>query len=313
MASYVDQTLKSLSALILADNDISDTEDSSSLDDGVQKGRGKRGNGRGKRENEEHLKRIGVISTRRRITDAFDSGPSINSRCFSNDIPSAPESFRGYVLVIVNYRFPDSPLQRGNDIEEIKKLFPIYGYQVRSFTNQNNKQILSLVCRYSKKEDSGSLICFISSHGDQTSIACTDGSDVKINDIFKKANTDQLRDRPKVFFIDACRSRTGRRVEEKHIPEPPSTEYFIGFSCLGSKSSTQIGSKSCGIYIEALLKVFKDGFGRPSIEYGKSRDINHFMEKVHFLVTEQKDRHGRHLQMPTVRSTLTGKLFLQGQ
>lgn len=65
-------------------------------------------------------------------------------------------------------------------------------------------------------------------------------------------------------------SRTGRRVEEKHIPEPPSTEYFIGFSCLGSKSSTQIGSKSCGIYIEALLKVFKDGFGRPSIEYGKS-------------------------------------------
>lgn len=36
------------------------------------------------------------------------------------------------------------------------------------------------------------------------------------------------------------------------------------------------------------------------------------MEKVHFLVTEQKDRHDRHLQMPIVRSTLTGKLFLQG-
>lgn len=89
--------------------------------------------------------------------------------------------------------------------EEIKKLFPKYGYQVRSFTNQNNKQILSLVRRYSKKENSGSLICFISSHGDQTSIACTDGSDVKINDIFKKANTDQLRNRPKVFFVDACR------------------------------------------------------------------------------------------------------------
>lgn len=89
--------------------------------------------------------------------------------------------------------------------EEIKELFPRYGYQVRSFTNQNSKQILRLVRRYSKKENSGSLICFISSHGDQTSIACPDGSDVRINDILKKANTDQLRNCPKVFFIDACR------------------------------------------------------------------------------------------------------------
>lgn len=241
-----------------------------------------------------------------------DVGLSIKSRCFSDNPQAAHKSCRGFVLVIVNYRFPHSPLERGNDIEEIKELFPRYGYQVRSFTNQNSKQILRLVRRYSKKENSGSLICFISSHGDQTSIACPDGSDVRINDILKKANTDQLRNCPKVFFIDACRSRIGRRVAEDHIPEPPSTEYFIGFSCLGSKSSTQMGSKSCGIYIEALLNVFKDGFWRPSIEYGKSRDINHFMEKVHFLVTEQKDRHGRHLQMPIVRSTLTGKLFLQG-
>lgn len=65
-------------------------------------------------------------------------------------------------------------------------------------------------------------------------------------------------------------SRIGRRVAEDHIPEPPSTEYFIGFSCLGSKTSTQMGSRSCGIYIEALLNVFKDGFWRPCVEYGKS-------------------------------------------
>lgn len=62
----------------------------------------------------------------------------------------------------------------------------------------------------------------------------------------------------------------GGRVREEHIPEPPSTEYFIGFSCLGSKTSTQIGSNSCGIYIKTLLGVFKDGFWRPSTEYGKS-------------------------------------------
>lgn len=89
--------------------------------------------------------------------------------------------------------------------EEIKDLFPRFGYQVRSFTNTSSKEILRLVDLYSKKKDSGSLICFLSSHGNQTSLGCTDGSTVKIIDILGKANTDELKNRPKVFFIDACR------------------------------------------------------------------------------------------------------------
>lgn len=54
-------------------------------------------------------------------------------------------------------------------------------------------------------KDSGSLICFLSSHGDQTSLMCPNGDDVEIDDILKAANTDKLRNLPKVFFIDACR------------------------------------------------------------------------------------------------------------
>lgn len=294
-------------ALVLADNEISDEEDSSSSDDGIQKGRGQKKKKAGKR-------RIRKREPPRQtcFSDDAENFKSIRERCFSDEDPPEPEKIRGYVLVIVNYKFEGSPLRRGNEIEQIRELFPDYRYKVRSFTNQNNKQILRHVRRYSEKENSGSLICFISSHGDQTSIACPDGRDVRISDILKTANTNQLRNRPKVFFIDACRVSIGGRVREEHIPEPPSTEYFIGFSCLGSKTSTQIGSNSCGIYIKTLLGVFKDGFWRPSTEYGKSRDINHFMQKVHFLVTEQRDKKGKKLQEPTIRSSLTRKLFLQG-
>lgn len=46
--------------------------------------------------------------------------------------------------------------------------------------------------------------------------------------------------------------------------------------------------------------------------YVFSRDINHFMEKVNYRVKEQKDEQGNNYQMPIHRSTLTGKLFLQG-
>lgn len=90
-------------------------------------------------------------------------------------------------------------------IDKIHKLFSTYGYSVHCYFNKNKEQILQLVDHFSRKEDSGSLICFISSHGCQTSLACPKGEDVQIFDILKKADTKELDKCPKVFFFDACR------------------------------------------------------------------------------------------------------------
>lgn len=60
-------------------------------------------------------------------------------------------------------------------------------------------------------------------------------------------------------------SNRGRPVEELDIPEPPGEEFFIGFSCLGSTSS-RVGEKSCGVYFEALIEAFEDGFPKPMHE-----------------------------------------------
>lgn len=90
-------------------------------------------------------------------------------------------------------------------IDEIDKLFSTYGYRVRCFFNKNKDEILWIVGYYSRKIDSGSLICFISSHGYQTSLACPNGDYVQIFDILKMAKTKELDKRPKVFFFDACR------------------------------------------------------------------------------------------------------------
>nr|XP_034332049.1 trichohyalin isoform X4 [Crassostrea gigas]XP_034332050.1 trichohyalin isoform X4 [Crassostrea gigas] len=218
---------------------------------------------------------------------------------------------KGVVLVIVNYSFPNKPLERGNDIEEIKQLFPKYGYDVHSFTDLNKEDILSKVKLFSENENLGSFVCFLSSHGNQTSLACPDGGVVRINDILCAANTEQLKNKPKVFFIDACRSSLNQEIKESDYPEPPSTEYYVGFSCLASKISL-VGKNSCGIYFQALIEVFKDGFRRPPKEASKTRDINHFMAKVHHRVNKQKDKQGNNYQMPIFRSTLSGPLFLQG-
>lgn len=212
-------------------------------------------------------------------------------------------SVPGYVLVIINHRFRyEDNLKKGKECDNIEKLFSKYGYEVRCFYNLEKKEILKKVARYSTKTDSASLICFISSHGDQTSLACPNG-DVEIIDILKTAKTKELQSLPKIFFFDACRSKNGS-LDGKGLPEPPTSNYYVGFSCLDTKKS-DVGKNSCGVYFEEIVDTFKDGFPRPYEEYGKVRDLNHFMNKVHYAVSTT------YRQVPTIRTTLIGKVFLQ--
>lgn len=68
--------------------------------------------------------------------------------------------------------------------------------------------MLEHVKHYAEKAGSDCFVCFISSHGDLSSIACVEKkrTSVEIEELFKKANTSELTGHPKVFFIDACRS-----------------------------------------------------------------------------------------------------------
>lgn len=93
--------------------------------------------------------------------------------------------------------------------EEIKKLFRQQNYQVVGLFDRSKNEILDTVHDLASKKYSAKFICFLSSHGNATSLVCRreHGEDkVKIKDIFKSADTPQLKDCPKIFFIDACRS-----------------------------------------------------------------------------------------------------------
>lgn len=90
-------------------------------------------------------------------------------------------------------------------IEKIKELFSRYRYEVHHDYNLNKEEILDKVHELACKSNSCSLICFISSNGDQTSLCCPNGEYVQIIDILKQADTKELENCPKVFFFDACR------------------------------------------------------------------------------------------------------------
>lgn len=94
--------------------------------------------------------------------------------------------------------------------DEIDKLFTKHNYKVYGYTDLTKTELLDKIKTCASYPDSGSFICFLSSHGDQTTLAChtrndSDEKSVSIIDVLESANTEQLKNRPKLFFIDACR------------------------------------------------------------------------------------------------------------
>lgn len=57
-------------------------------------------------------------------------------------------------------------------------------------------------------------------------------------------------------------------LDGKILPEPPTSNYYVGFSCLDTTSCVA-GDGTCGVYFKELIKKFKDGFPRPHVEEGK--------------------------------------------
>lgn len=228
---------------------------------------------------------------------------------------------KGHVLVFINYEFPGTKLKtlkRGDDIKEIETLFTEQKYKVEGYYNQTKSQILKTVTSYASKANSGQLICFLSSHGDATSLACYapdehDERTVNIIDILRAADTKERENCPKIFFIDACRSDPKRDIDAKEIPDVPAGKFVVGFSCLNLTSS-QVGAKSCGVYIETLIKVFKNGFRRKRQEHGKVRDLHHFHKKVQHIFNKEQNKNPNNgkktAQIPVLKSSIAGHVFL---
>lgn len=207
---------------------------------------------------------------------------------------------------------------KGKDFEKIKALFTNQQYEVHGYFNRKRSQILQTVKEYASKADSGHLICFLSSHGNETSLSCSaphdeDERKVKIIEILKAADTEERKKNPKIFFIDACRgkSQVKKDIAVQDIPEPPGRRFVLGFSCLNLNSSFLGHDKSCGVYIETLIKVFTDGFWRKREEHAKVRDLQHFHKKVQRIFHKESSKPSKHpVQIPVLKSTVAGSVFL---
>ncbi|OQR77753.1 caspase Nc-like [Tropilaelaps mercedesae] len=120
------------------------------------------------------------------------------------------------LCVIFNIRhFPSVPDKDrpGSDADQnyMIKLFEAFGFTVYTHVDRSSDQILELLETYAcdnVQESHDAFVCIIMSHGEQQHIYGSDYNTVKLQTVFEMFNNTKcprLRERPKIFLIQACR------------------------------------------------------------------------------------------------------------
>ena len=120
----------------------------------------------------------------------------------------------GLAVIINNEHFTEHSRREGTEVDEKNLIitFRYLGYNVEVYrdltTNQIQELFENIQCRDHSASDS--FVCSILTHGDYGRVFGTDSSSILIDTLTDKlgaANCPQLREKPKIFFIQACRGK----------------------------------------------------------------------------------------------------------
>ncbi|XP_011483728.1 caspase-2 isoform X5 [Oryzias latipes] len=125
---------------------------------------------------------------------------------------------RGSVLVISNINFdpraaPELDPRKGGEVDDevLRKLFTELDYSVnfhRDLTAQDMKMVIENFCRRPDHQKVDSCVVCLLSHGVDGAIYGTDGQQLALDWVFEafdNAHCPLLQNKPKMFFIQACR------------------------------------------------------------------------------------------------------------
>ncbi|XP_038140381.1 caspase-2 isoform X2 [Cyprinodon tularosa] len=125
---------------------------------------------------------------------------------------------RGYALVISNVSFdscsaPDLDPRKGGEVDDevLRKVFTELDYHVsvhRDLTAQDMRTCIETFCRRPEHRTVDSCVVCLLSHGVEGAIYGTDGQLIQLDWVFEafdNAHCPLLQNKPKMFFIQACR------------------------------------------------------------------------------------------------------------
>ncbi|XP_004701803.1 caspase-8 [Echinops telfairi] len=242
---------------------------------------------------------------------------------------------RGYCLIFNNYSFEKarkevsklSNMKDRNgthvDAEALTKLFRDLHFEVLQFDDHPAKKICDILEYYRNTDHSSKdcFICCILSHGDKGIIYGIDGQEVpisKLTSYFTGSKCPSLKDKPKIFFIQACQGdscQKGVAVEtdseqqkadlgagpppQKHYI-PDDADFLLGMATVNNYVSYRSPSDGTW-YIQSLCKELRERCPRD--------DILTILTEVNKEVSSKDDKKNMGKQMPQPTFTLRKKLY----
>lgn len=242
-----------------------------------------------------------------------------------DDMPSYPmtQRPRGIALIISNEHFTGNPTLRdrqGNvkDVDHLQELWTFLNFHVVVRQDLASQEIYSVMREFSTLDHSqyDCFVCCLLSHGANGGIFGTDSELVEIKDItalFKGVGCPSLHNKPKLFFIQACRGQDfdrGAQMEMdatelspedsmRHNAEPNESHFLLGYATPPGYVSwrSQIHGSW---YISKLCEVFR--------KYCDQFDVMTMMVKVNDEVSEAFTRQG-YKQCPAPVVTLRRRIY----
>ncbi|XP_014028796.2 caspase-8 isoform X1 [Salmo salar] len=143
---------------------------------------------------------------------------------------------RGFCLIINNNDFRNSPQllkeREGTHIDKksLVSVFNWLGFETQTEPDCSREKILSLLVELSKRDHSqmDCLVCCVLSHGLEGGVYGVDGLEVSVRELtkpFSGLECSSLRDKPKLFFIQACQGNKDQKQVfiQSDGPGPSST------------------------------------------------------------------------------------------
>ncbi|XP_043935792.1 caspase-2 isoform X2 [Protopterus annectens] len=220
---------------------------------------------------------------------------------------------RGLAIVISNVKFEGNrdleDRSGGNvDYEALNTLFVNFGYTVKILHNLKALDMQNQLEEFSRLPDHRLLdSCIVSllSHGVDGAIYGVDGKLLQLQDVFSifdNAKCPNLQNKPKMFFIQACRGEeTDRGVdqldgkersespgceqsdagkeEQLKVRLPTRSDMICGYACLKGTAAMR-NTKRGSWFVEAVTSVFT--------EHAKDTHVADMLVKVNAVIKERE-------------------------
>ncbi|XP_076837682.1 caspase-7-like [Brachyhypopomus gauderio] len=143
---------------------------------------------------------------------------------------------RGVCVIINNENFPEHEHYRHGskkDADHLERVFKLLGFKIEVHKDLTAQKMTKLMQEYSKQQHDGDCwVCCVLSHGCSEGVFGCDWNLCPTEDIFSPFNgkdCPSLLNKPKVFFIQACRGLNKQRkceVSDDSVPTPNTSKKF---------------------------------------------------------------------------------------